>query len=420
MLEWRSQARERRTNRPRSRTTTSFTRTRRSSRRSAAGGWRALGETRSAAFGEVLGGEPLEWGRLANEHPPKLLTHDRYGERIDEIEFHPAWDSLLQLGLEARVQSLPWVDERPGAHVARAALFMLLGAGRGRRRLPALDDVRRRAGPAGATRARGGVDPAPDERRRALRDGDDRAPGWLRRPRERDDRARATGTPGPSTATSGSARRRCRDAFLVLAQAPAGLSCFLVERPQAGFRIERLKDKLGNRSNASAEIALDGAAARLVGAEGRGLHTILEMVNHTRLDCVLGSTALMRRAVAEATHHAAHRSAFGRLLAEQPLMRNVLADLCVESEAATVTALRLARAFDEARRPVPAPGDRRRQVLDLQANASARRRGAGVPGRQRLRRGVAAAAPLPREPAQLDLGRLRQRERARRPACART
>jgi putative acyl-CoA dehydrogenase len=138
------------------------------------------------------------------------------------------------------------------------------------------------------------------------------------------------------------------EAFLVLAQAPAGLSCFLVERPQAGFRIERLKDKLGNRSNASAEISLDGAAARLVGAEGRGLHTIIEMVNHTRLDCVLGSTALMRRAVAEATHHAAHRSAFGRLLSEQPLMRNVLADLCVESEAATVTALRLARAFDEA------------------------------------------------------------------------
>ena len=102
-------------------------------------------EDQVAAFGEVLGGEPLEWGRLANEHPPKLLTHDRYGERIDEIEFHPAWDSLLRLGLEARLQSLPWVDERPGAHVARAALFMLLGAGRGRRRLSALDDVRRRA-----------------------------------------------------------------------------------------------------------------------------------------------------------------------------------------------------------------------------------------------------------------------------------
>jgi putative acyl-CoA dehydrogenase len=142
------------------------------------------------------------------------------------------------------------------------------------------------------------------------------------------------------------------DAFLVLAQAPGGLSCFLLERPQPGFRIERLKDKLGNRSNASAEIALEDAVAQLVGEEGRGVRTILEMVVHTRLDCVLGSTALMRRAVAEATHHAAHRSAFGRLLSDQPLMRNVLADLCVESEAATVTALRLARAYDEADAPL--------------------------------------------------------------------
>jgi putative acyl-CoA dehydrogenase len=137
------------------------------------------------------------------------------------------------------------------------------------------------------------------------------------------------------------------DAFLVLAQAPAGLSCFLVERRQPGFRIDRLKDKLGNRSNASAEIVLDGAVGRLVGEEGRGVRAIIEMVVHTRLDCVLGATALMRRAVAEATHHAAHRSAFGRLLVEQPLMENVLADLCIESEAATATALRLARAYDE-------------------------------------------------------------------------
>jgi putative acyl-CoA dehydrogenase len=141
------------------------------------------------------------------------------------------------------------------------------------------------------------------------------------------------------------------DAFLTLAQAPAGLSCFLLERPQPGFRIERLKDKLGNRSNASAEVALDGAVAHLVGEEGRGVRTILEMVVHTRLDCVLGSTALMRRAVAEATHHAAHRAAFGRLLTEQPLMQNVLADLCIESEAATVTALRLAAPYDDADGP---------------------------------------------------------------------
>ncbi|MBA2462100.1 MAG: acyl-CoA dehydrogenase family protein, partial [Actinobacteria bacterium] len=137
------------------------------------------------------------------------------------------------------------------------------------------------------------------------------------------------------------------DVFLVLAQAPGGLSCFLMPRRQEGFRIERLKDKLGNRSNASAEIELRAAEARLVGEEGRGVQTIIEMVNHTRLDCVLGSTALQRRAVAEATHHAEHRFAFGRRLAVQPLMQNVLADLCVESEAATLTAMRLARAFDE-------------------------------------------------------------------------
>jgi putative acyl-CoA dehydrogenase len=142
------------------------------------------------------------------------------------------------------------------------------------------------------------------------------------------------------------------DAFLVLAQAPDGLTCFLVPRvlddgSRNGFRIDRLKDKLGNRSNASAEIRLEDAVAHRVGDEGRGVATIIEMVVHTRLDCVLGSTALMRRAVAEATHHAAHRAAFGRLLSEQPLMQNVLADLCLDSEAATATAMRLARAFDE-------------------------------------------------------------------------
>jgi putative acyl-CoA dehydrogenase len=142
------------------------------------------------------------------------------------------------------------------------------------------------------------------------------------------------------------------DAFLVLAQAPGGLTCFLLPRVLEGgdrnaFRIERLKDKLGNRSNASAEISLEDASAVRIGEEGRGVATIIEMVVHTRLDCVLGSTALMRRAVAEATHHAAHRSAFGRLLSDQPLHLNVLADLCLDSEAAAATALRLARAVDE-------------------------------------------------------------------------
>ena len=311
-------------------------------RREGGGPW----EDEVVAFGKSLGGEPLRWGRRANEHPPVLRSHDRYGNRIDEVEFHPAWDSLLRLGLDARVHSLPWVDQRPGAHVARATQFMLLGqveAGVGCplsmtfAAVPAL-----RADPALAeewiprlttggalcgmamTERQGGSDVRANETV-ARPDGD----VWL--------------LDGHKWFCSAP----MSDAFLVLAQAPAGLSCFLVERPQPGFRIDRLKDKLGNRSNASAELTLDGAVARLVGDEGRGVRTILEMVVHTRLDCVLGSTALMRRAVAEATHHAAHRAAFGRLLVDQPLMQNVLADLCVESEAATVTALRLARAFDE-------------------------------------------------------------------------
>ncbi len=311
-------------------------------RREGGGAW----EDEVTSFGEVLGGEPLEWGRLANEHPPTLRSYDRYGERIDEIEFHPAWDSLLRLGLEAQVHSLPWVDPRPGSHVARAALFMLLGQVEAGvccpismtfASVPALrhqpdlaDEWVPRLTSGGAlcgmamTERQGGSDVRANETT-ARRDGD----SWL-----------LDGHKWFCSAPQS-------DAFLALAQAPAGLSCFLFERPQPGFRIERLKDKLGNRSNASAEIKLDGVTARLVGEEGRGVRTILEMVNHTRLDCVLGSTALMRRAIAEATHHAAHRSAFGRVLSEQPLMRNVLADLCVESEAATVTALRLARAYDE-------------------------------------------------------------------------
>jgi putative acyl-CoA dehydrogenase len=146
------------------------------------------------------------------------------------------------------------------------------------------------------------------------------------------------------------------DVFLMLAQAPAGLSCFLVPRwlpdgvRNEGFRLQRLKDKLGNRSNASSEVELDGAVAWLVGDEGRGVRTIIDMVTHTRLDCVLGATATMRQATAQALHHATHRHAFGKALVDQPLMRNVLADLAVESEAATVTALRLARAFDDAAR----------------------------------------------------------------------
>ena len=310
----------------------------------------AAHEDRLVAWGETLGGEPLEWGRLANEHPPTLRTHDRYGERIDEVEFHPAWHQLLGLGVEWGIHALPWREPGTGSHVARAAAFMLLGqveAGVGcplsmtfaavpalrqepelaaewEPRLTSLSYADGALCGMAMTERQGGSDVRANVTS-ARPDGD----GWL--------------LDGHKWFCSAP----MSDAFLVLAQAPDGLSCFLVERRQPGFRIDRLKDKLGNRSNASAEIVLDGVHGRLVGEEGRGVRAIIEMVVHTRLDCVLGSTALMRRAVAEATHHAAHRSAFGRLLVEQPLMENVLADLCVESEAATATALRLARAYDE-------------------------------------------------------------------------
>ena len=208
------------------------------------------------------------------------------------------------------------------------------------------------------------------------------------------------------------------DVFLTLAQAPAGLSCFVFESSDPGFRIQRLKDKLGTRSLPSSEVEFHGVRGRLVGEEGRGVPTIIRMVNHTRLDCLLGSAASMRWGLAQAVHHARHRSAFGELLADQPLMRNVLADLAIESEAATVTAMRMARAYDEDRRALPPLRHRGHEVLGLQAGAAARDRGARVPGRQRLRGGVRHAAAVPRLAAQLDLGGLGQRGGARRAARA--
>ncbi len=321
-------------------------------------------EAECAAFGRLCGGDPLELGRLANENPPRLRTHDRFGERIDEVEFHPAWHELLRLGVEHGLHAYPWADEQPGAHVARAARFVTLAyaeAGVGcplsmtyaavpalraeeelaseweplvaaRTYDPALRPIAEKQSALvgmALTERQGGSDVRANEMRAEPHDG-----GYL-----------LTGQKWFCSAPM------C-DAFLVLAQAPGGLTCFLLPRvlpdgERNAFRIERLKDKLGNRSNASAEIRLEEAWAARVGEEGEGVSTIIEMVVHTRLDCVLGSTALMRRAVAEATHHAAHRAAFGRLLSEQPLHQNVLADLCLDSEAATATALRLARSVDE-------------------------------------------------------------------------
>jgi putative acyl-CoA dehydrogenase len=316
-------------------------------------------------LGTLLGGEPLELGRLANEHPPQLRTHDRFGNRIDEVEFHPAWHRLLGLGVEHALHASPWREPRAGAHVARAAGFITLAqveAGVGCPLSMTFASIATlRAEPElydewmpllTSTVYDPGLRPAA-EKAGALC-------GMAMTERQGGSDVRATETvarpAGDGEATLHGDKWFCSapmsDAFLVLAQAPGGLTCYFMPRvlpdgERNAFHIDRLKDKLGNRSNASAEIRLEGAWARRVGEEGRGVRTIIEMVAHTRLDCVLGSTGLMRRAVAEATHHAAHRSAFGRVLSEQPLMQNVLADLCLDSEAATVLAMRLARAYDE-------------------------------------------------------------------------
>ena len=211
------------------------------------------------------------------------------------------------------------------------------------------------------------------------------------------------------------------DLFLVLAQAPAGLTCFLLPRvlpdgTRNAVRLQRLKDKLGNRSNASAEVEFDAALAWQVGEAGRGVPTIIEMVSATRLDCVLGSAAGMRLGCVTAVHYATHRRAFGASLISQPLMASVLADLVLESEAATTLALRLAGAADRAARgdAAEAACSGSRCPPPSTGSASARRctrRGAGVPGRQRLRRGVRHAPAVPRGAAELDLGGLRQRDR---------
>jgi putative acyl-CoA dehydrogenase len=326
-------------------------------------------EQRLVELGAEAGGEPLEWGRLANENPPVLKTHDRYGNRIDEVEFHPAWHWLMEMSVKHGTHALPWREPRPGAHTARAALMLsgsAVESGHGcpismtyacvpalRKqpevaeewvpRLMSLSYDKRLVPPEEKSGALCGM--AMTERQGG---SDVRANTTLARPLN----GGGGGAEYELTGHKWFCSAPMCDVFLVLAQTDGGLSCFLLPRftPDGSrnrFHINRLKDKLGNRSNASSEIELDAAWARMVGEEGRGVPTIIEMVNHTRLDCVLGSAGLVRAAVAEATHHAAHRSAFGKLLIDQPLMQNVLADLCIESEAATLTAMRLARAYDE-------------------------------------------------------------------------
>ncbi len=317
-----------------------------------------------AALGKTSGSAQVqEWGVLANEHPPTLRTHDRYGHRIDEVDFHPAWHRLLGKGVAAGLTAA-WA--RPGGHVRRAAAFLLwtqVEAGNGcplsmtHAAVPAL-----RTDPGLAAEWEPRLTSMIYDRE--LRPAGRKAGalfgmGMTEKQGGSDVRANTTAaTPlaeaGTYTLTGHKwfCSAPMSDGFLVLAQAPAGLTCFLVPRvledgSRNVFLIQRLKNKLGNRSNASAEVEFDGTWARRVGEEGRGVRTIIEMVAATRLDCVLGSAGLMRQAVAQAVHHCAHREAFGGKLVDRPLMRNVLADLAVESEAATVLALRLAAAYDD-------------------------------------------------------------------------
>ncbi|HEV7585738.1 MAG TPA: acyl-CoA dehydrogenase family protein [Solirubrobacteraceae bacterium] len=332
------------------------------------GGW---ARERASALGRIVGGEPQRlWGRLANENRPVLHTHDRYGNRIDEVDFHPAWHKLMKLGVEHELHSLPWTSEEPAAHTARAALYMTaMQAEAGFACpitmtfavVPAL-----RAQPELAAEWEPLVTATTyDPRLIPASEKGSAITGMAMTEKQggSDVRANTTfATPLNGGGAGGEYELQghkwfcsapMSDMFLVLAQTDDGLSCFLLPRilpdgSRNAFHIQRLKDKLGNHSNASSEIELHGAWARMLGEPGRGVPTIIEMVGHTRLDCVIGTAAGMRVAVVNATHHAAHRSAFGKKLIDQPLMRNVLADLCVESEASTALAMRLARAYDEA------------------------------------------------------------------------
>lgn len=317
-------------------------------------------------LGQLAGTQQaIDWGFQANANPPVLKTHDRFGERIDEVEFHPAWHELMRVAIGHGLHALPWREPRPGAHAARAAGFYIWSQVEGGHGCPvsmtyaAVPALRKQPQVAGQWEPLiHSLDYDPGLKTPSAKKGVLFGMAMTERQGGSDVRANTTravptGNDGEHLLTGSKwfcSAPMC-DAFLVLAQAPAGLSCFVLPRvlpdgTRNRFHIQRLKDKLGNRSNASAEIELDEAWAMLIGKEGDGVRTIIEMVNHTRLDCIIGSASLMRQAVAQATHHTAHRKAFGKLLSDQPLMVNVLADLAIESEAATTLMMRLAAAFD--------------------------------------------------------------------------
>jgi len=316
----------------------------------------------------LLAGTPRaqEWGRLANAYPPVLRTHDRYGHRVDEVDFHPAWHELMTVATTHGLHGTPWTEPvGSGAHVTRAVGFLVwsqVEAGHGcpismtYAAVPALrTDPELAATWEPLLSSRGyqfGLTPP------AGKAGVIAGMAMTEKQGGSDVRANTTvAVPDPATDTYRLTGHKwfCShpmgDVFLVLAQAPNGLTCFVVPRvlpdgQRNPFLVQRLKDKLGNRSNASGEIELEDTVGYRLGEEGRGVTTIIAMVAATRLDCVIGSSALLRAAVAQATWHAAHRSAFGARLADQPVMTQVLADLAVESEAATMLAIRLAATFD--------------------------------------------------------------------------
>jgi len=350
-------------------------------------GWYA--DTLDALGARLGSAEVLDLARLANEFTPRLLNFDRAGQRIDEVEFHPSWHRLMAMLIENGAHSLPWEEEggqgRAGAQVARAAAYLLFGQVENGSQCPVTMTYASvpalRQNPAIAARWLPKIlsreyDPRslPVEQKRGALVG----MGMTEKQGGTDVRANTTRAapldPAQAKARFGEqgegafvivghkwffSAPQC-DAHLVLAQldteGSAGLSCFFVPRylpdgSRNAIRVQRLKNKLGNRSNASSEVEFCDAIGWMIGREGRGIPTILEMGSHTRLDCVTGTAGIMRAALCHALHHARGRSAFGRPLAEQPLMQNVLADLALESEAATAFALRLARCYDNQQDP---------------------------------------------------------------------
>ncbi|WP_026422787.1 acyl-CoA dehydrogenase family protein [Actinokineospora inagensis] len=304
-------------------------------------------------------------GQLANTHPPVLHTHDRYGNRVDEVEYHPSWHWLMSRAVAHGLHAAPWSpDAGVHAHLRRAAAFTLwsqVEAGHGcpismtYAAIPAL-----RHNPEVAAVYEPGLRSSAYDfglRPAAAKAGLLAGMSMTEKQGGSDVRANTTTATPSGDGTYALVGHKwftsapMNDLFLTLAQAPGGLSCFALPRvlPDGtlnAIRLQRLKDKLGNKSNASAELEYTGATGWLIGAEGRGVRTIIEMVTMTRLDCVLGSTSNIRAALTEATHHAAHRSAFGALLRDQPAMTAVLADLAIESDAATVLAMHLASLVD--------------------------------------------------------------------------